>query len=365
MSSFPIQKDTLDAREDMVVADDQNGLTARFQDKSVADLDTDSIEAGWEDLLKDSFGELDVTPDQGITVDSDEFLQAIVSGRDDITQEKEAAVCLCYLEEEGALSLEGGKVQLVPGNLNNVEYPPEMSYNLIAYLEAKVDRWSRIIEQYDKQLENLDELIEGISQGGVEKMEKITELEGEIKELCGELIPPKSAEAADSVSNNELGLSYIIEVPEEVENSLSDEEIKQYKINWDGIIGLKRKEGDFGDIKLGQNTFELLMSLKTRAEVRVDGLKNQIPQLREQIALSAISFEDAVEGVSLEELMIEQAEVKDYYDEFEKTVENDIEEPNDIIETYKQGQKAKATIEENEEVEIDDDIGGLSSSPMG
>lgn len=371
MSSFPIKKDALDVREDMVVAEDQHGLTARFHDKSIANLDTDSIEAGWEDLLKDSFSELSVTPDEGVAVDSDTFLQAILSGRDDITGKKEAAVCLCYLEEEGAVSLDNGTVELVPSDFNDSSYDSKMSYNMIAYLEAQVDRWSHIIEQYDRQLDNLDDLIDDIEDEEVEKQEQINQLEGEIKELCGELIPPENATAVDSVAENEHNLSNDIVVPDEVKKELSSEDIQQYKIKWDGIIELQKEGGEWGVVKLGRNTFALLMSLKKRAENRVNDLESQIPQLREQIALSAHSFQGAMGEVDLEDIMEEQAMVMDWYDEFEKTAENEIESSNDVLETYKQGAQAKAKVKgiESEEVEErlgdEEGIGNLSSSPSG
>jgi len=359
----------------MVVAEDQHGLTARFRDKSIANLDTESIEAGWEDLLQDSFSELSVTPDEGVAVDSDTFLQAILSGRDDITEKREAAVCLCYLEKEGAISLDNGTVVLFPSDLDDSNYSSKMAYNIIAYLEAQADRWSYVIEQYDNKLEKLDDLIDEIDDDGFERQERINQLEGEIMELCGDLIPPESATRADSVAESEYNLRNKVSVPDEVEQKLNSENIKRYKMKWSELLELKKKNGPWGPPpKLLENTFEVLLDQKERTEQLVKELEKQkIPQLRKQVTLGAVPLKDAVEDVTLDldDLMQEQAEVMDWYDQCKKTAETEIESNEDILETYQQGIQAEAEIQgiEPEEVEKglgdEEGIGNLSSSPSG
>jgi hypothetical protein len=283
-------------------------------------------EAEWEpvievlhDSVAETFEPLTVPVDTAISALAD---AGLVRGGTDTARQR-ARGLLAYLHAEGALGLEEGAVVIDPPH-DLVSSDCKFLFTYATWLDLLSMHLSERLEEYENEIADIE-------QGLTDEQEQ------HLNSSCGEIIDIIDIiDENYAMASNEIGW-----------DEVDADEIAEYEPA-EGIDGEEDTTGKISSVLNKNKSDNLRQRLLESLLLELEHVVEKIEQAATRIRVSAFSSI----RVSAFSSRIQQVDIMDRYDDFEKTAESEIESSEDILERYSKGIQSEAEIPEPEEFRL-------------
>jgi hypothetical protein len=359
MTSTPIREESVpDPNEisdnsNKIKAEDEQGLTIRFNKPDIADLDKNKG-PGWVEIISNSVSHVSVDDNGNLYVPTETVVDKINQSYSEVTSQEESYVGLHYLNNADRINISdsGDKVIIFPAD---GEVSSNKFFNLFKFYEAKAEELKQLTDAYDEKLEQVNDIVEDAKEDQVNKEQRKKEAEAQIEAICGDVIKPEEYIKGES---DIPGHRWKVTIPDELESRLSKSEQKNYKTLWNRILSIKSDNNYI--VNVGKN---YLTELQTEKEL----LKDRREELIEAKGhIEAAAWQLGVgETLNADTTIRKQLGVLDELDEFTEqagsTVKQETSEDN-LLAEYNQHQQHEGT-GDNPIPGVDEDEYNLRSSP--